>query len=228
MIVRKSASADLNSKRNLFFVIGLVISLLLVITAFEWKFYDDGQLANLDGDVSGIFEETLDIPQTEQPPPPPPKTSFVSIIEVPDIEEIEDEIQLNLDIDITEDMVVEQVEVSIPDVEDEEEAEEIFTIVEHNPQPIGGYEAFYQYIYNEIEYPRQALRSGVEGKVFVQFIVNQNGELTDFVIIKGIGGGCDQEAVRVLRKAPKWNAGKQRGKPVRVQMIIPIKFTLAE
>ncbi len=227
MITRKSKSADLNSKRNLFFSIGLVLSLLLVITAFEWKFYDDGHLANINGDVSGLFEETFEIPPTEQPPPPPPKkTSFVNIVEVPDIEEIEEDINLNLDIDITEEMVVEEVEISVPDVE-EEEAEEIFTIVEHNPQPIGGYEAFYTYMYSEIEYPREALRSGIEGKVFVQFVVNKNGELTNFVIVKGIGAGCDEETIRVLKKAPKWSAGRQRGKPVRVQMILPIKFTLA-
>ncbi len=227
MIVRKYESADLTKKQGLFFGIGLVISLLFVITAFEWRFYDDGNLANLGDATNAMFDEVLDIPPTEQPPPPPPRKTFVNIVEVPDIEDIEDEINIELDIDVTEEMVVEQIEFVVP-VEEEEETDEIFTIVEHNPEPTGGYQAFYEFLYQEIKYPKQALRSGIEGKVFVQFVVNKNGELTDFIIARGIGGGCDEEAIRVLQKAPRWKAGKQRGKPVKVRMMLPIQFSLQE
>jgi protein TonB len=67
---------------------------------------------------------------------------------------------------------------------------------------------------------------GVEGKVFVQFVVDKDGTLTDIKAVKGIGAGCDEEAVRVLKAAPKWKPGKQRGRPVKVRMILPITFKL--
>ena len=227
MIVRKYPSADISRYQGLFFGIGLSISLLLVVTAFEWKFYDDGSLANLDTNIDAMFDEILDIPPTVQPPPPPPSQSRVfELVEVPDVEEIEEDINIDLDIEVTEDMVIEQVEIEAPEIV-EEEAEEIFTVVENQPQPIGGYEAFYKYIYDEIKYPTFALRSNVEGRVFVQFVVEKDGTLTDFVIARGIGAGCDEEALRVLRGAPNWQPGKQRGKPVRVRMILPITFKIA-
>jgi protein TonB len=174
-----------------------------------------------------MFDEILDIPPTEQPPPPPPsQNKFVELVEVPDVEEIEEDIDISLDIEVTEEMVIEQVEIEAPEIV-EEEAEEIFTVVENQPQPVGGYETFYKYIYEEIKYPTFALRSNVEGRVFVQFVVEKDGRLTDFVVARGIGAGCDEEALRVLRGAPSWQPGKQRGKPVRVRMILPITFKIA-
>jgi protein TonB len=227
MIVRKYPSADIGKFENLFFGIGLSLSLLLVVTAFEWKFYDDGSLANLDTNINSMFDEILDIPPTVQPPPPPPSQSkFTELVEVPDVEEIEENIDINLDIEVTEEMVIEQMEIETPEIV-EEEAEEIFTVVENQPLPVGGYEAFYSYIYQEIKYPTFALRSNVEGRVFVQFVVEKDGTLTDFVIVRGIGAGCDQEALRVLKGAPNWQPGKQRGKPVRVRMILPITFKIS-
>ena len=77
-----------------------------------------------------------------------------------------------------------------------------------------------------MEYPAQARRMGVEGKVFVQFVVDKDGSLTDVKAVKGIGAGCDEEAVEIVKSAPKWKPGKQRGKAVRVRMIIPITFRL--
>jgi len=93
MEVKKTPDADLNKKSGLFLNIGLVVSLLIVISAFEWRFYDDGNLVDL-GQVRDEFEEMLEIPPTEQPPPPPPKIQQPEIIEVPDEEEIEDEIEV--------------------------------------------------------------------------------------------------------------------------------------
>ena len=71
-----------------------------------------------------------------------------------------------------------------------------------------------------------ARESGIQGTVYVTFVVEHDGSVTDVRILRGIGGGCDEEAVRVINSMPKWNAGKQRGKPVRVQFNMPIKFTL--
>ena len=105
---------------------------------------------------------------------------------------------------------------------------DIFTIVEEVPEFKGGMDAFYNYVEKEAKYPSQAQRLGVEGHVFVQFVVDKDGSLTDVKVIKGIGAGCSNEAVRVVRNAAPFNPGKQRGKPVRVRMVMPITFTLRE
>ncbi len=220
---KKKNEADVHKKTGLFLNVGLTLALLLTITAFEWKFYDDANLVDL-GQVQDNFEDIMDIPPTEQPPPPPPKVQQPEIIEVPDEEEIEEEIQVDLDVEISEETVVE--EVVFEDAPEEEVAEEIFTIVEDQPQPKGGMGAFYEYIQKKLRYPNQARRMGIEGKVFVQFVVDKDGTITDVQAVKGIGAGCDEEAARVISEAPKWSPGKQRGKPVKVRMILPITFKL--
>jgi protein TonB len=230
MEARKNPRYELAQYKSLFFNIGLVISMLMVIAAFEWRFYDDQEIMNV-GPTSTEFDETFDVPFTEQPPPPPPKTlKNVKIITIDNIAEIEEEININLDIEMTEDLAIEQViaqvtESDISDVE-EEDTEEIFVIVEDVPTPRGGMAAFYQHVNDNIKYPRQAQAMNIEGKVFVQFVVGKNGELTDIRVIRGIGGGCDEEAIRVVKISPTWNAGKQRGRPVRVKMVLPITFKI--
>jgi periplasmic protein TonB len=223
MELKKNPEADLTKKSGLFLNIGLVVSLLFCITAFEWKVYDDGSLVDL-GQVTDNFEDIMDIPPTEQPPPPPPVIQQPEIIEVPDEEEIEQEIEVNLDIDVTEDRVVEAIVFT--EAPPEEVAEEIFTVVEDQPTPNGGYEAFYKYVSKNMKYPAQARRMGVEGKVYVQFVVDKDGSITEVQAVKGIGAGCDEEAVRVLQEAPKWKPGKQRGRAVKVRMVLPIQFKL--
>ena len=90
----------------------------------------------------------------------------------------------------------------------------------------GGDEARINYLKNSIEYPQMARESGIQGRVFVTFVVEKDGNITDVRILRGIGGGCDEEAVRVIKNMPKWVPGKQRGKPVRVQFNMPILFKL--
>ena len=104
--------------------------------------------------------------------------------------------------------------------------EEIFSVVDGSASPKDGYQAFYRFIGENINYPPNARRLGVEGKVFVEFIVNRDGSLTDLKVIKGIGGGCDGEALRVISLSPNWNPGTQKGLPVRQKMVIPITFSL--
>jgi protein TonB len=230
MEARKNPRYELAQYKSLFFNIGLVISMLMVIAAFEWRFYDDQEIMNV-GPTSTEFDETFDVPFTEQPPPPPPKTlKNVKIITIDNIAEIEEEININLDIEMTEDLAIEQViaqvtESDISDVE-EEDTEEIFVIVEESPVPIGGLESFYQYVNSNIKYPKQALSMNIEGKVFIQFVVGKDGSLANIIVIRGIGGGCDEEAIRIVKGAPEWKAGKQRGKPVRVKMVLPITFKI--
>ena len=100
----------------------------------------------------------------------------------------------------------------------------VFTVVENQPEPGGGMREFYRFVGDNIKYPKEAREKGIEGKVFVQFVVNEYGELTDFKTLKGIGGGCDDEAIRVLQEASAWNPGTTDGKSVPVRMVMPITF----
>jgi periplasmic protein TonB len=223
MEAKKTESADLTKKTSFFFSIGLLITLALVFTAFEWKQYEES-LIDLQGKSTNTFEEMLEVPPTEQPPPPAPIIQQPQIVEVPDEEEIKEDLNLKFDVEVTEETKVEEVVVA--PVEEKENVDEIFSVVEESANPKGGYPAFYKFVGEKIKYPAQARRMGIEGKVFVEFVVNRDGTIVDVKAIKGIGAGCDEEAVRIVQSAPAWTPGKQRGKPVRQKMVIPITFKL--
>ncbi len=109
---------------------------------------------------------------------------------------------------------------SLPD------ADGVYTVVENRPEPKGGMSAYYKQIGDNIRYPQAARRAGTEGKVFVQFVVDEYGQLTDSKVLKGIGGGCDEEALRVIQEAPEWVPGNTNGQAVNVRMVLPIMFKL--
>ena len=223
-LAKKYSHIKLENYSRMFTQIGLAFTLAFVLWSFNYKSYDDGDLVDL-GQVDDDFEDIMEIPPTEQPPPPPPKIELPKIIEIPDEEEIEEEIEVDLDVEITEETVIE--DIVFEEAPEEEVADEIFDIVEDQPAPPGGMAAFYKYVGKEMKYPNQARRMGIEGKVFVQFVVDKAGRLTEVRSIKGIGAGCDEEAVRVIKNAPQWKPGKQRGRPVKVRMILPITFKLS-
>ena len=223
---KKSKDIKKHSAGTLISSVSLCLSFLFVIGMFEMKFHEHGSGVNLELSNQS-FEDLLEIPQTEQIQKPPVQAQAPTIIEVTD-EEIIEEIEINLDIEMTEETRIEDVvyEQSGEEAMPEENVDEIFTIVEEQPSPAGGMKAFYDYIANNLRYPPKAARMGIEGRVFVEFIVERDGSLTDINVAKGIGGGCDEEAIRVISHAPKWNPGRQRGKEVRVRMILPIVFRL--
>lgn len=103
----------------------------------------------------------------------------------------------------------------------------IFTAVEQEPSFPGGIEQFYRFLQSNIRYPAKAFENNVQGKVFLTFVVEKDGSLTDIKVVRGIGSGCDEEARRVITISPKWKPGIQNGRPVRVQYTMPISFTLA-
>jgi periplasmic protein TonB len=209
------------------FNLGLTISLALTLVAFEWKSYSNEEVASL-GTLEKVDEQVLQIPPTVQTPPPPPRMIQPEIVIVPDEEEIED-IAVDLTVDIKpQDAITTPVFVKkdAPIIPEEELEHAPFNVVEESATPEGGMDAFYKYLGKTLKYPSQARRMGVEGKVYVQFIVERDGNLTDIKIVKGIGAGCDEEAERVVKEAKKWKPGKQRGRPVRQRMVIPIIFQL--
>lgn len=224
---KKNAQADLHKKRGLFFTIGLTITCMFVISAFEWKTFSEVTKVNIQDEDT--IEEMINIPITEMPPPPKPVIQQPEVVEVPDEEKIEEDLEVNLDVEFKEIVppapVIKPKKKTPPPIKDEEE-EKIFIISEKEALPKGGIAAFYKYVGNQLKYPPQARRMGVEGTVIIQFVVEKDGSLTDMKVLKKVGAGCDEEALRVLKEAPKWTPGKQRGKAVRVRRSIPIKFAL--
>lgn len=216
---RKEREASL---RPLMLNIGMVLSIGLAILAINWKTYDQKALMDL-GQVEMEMNEIIEVPISEQPPPPPVKQEVFQIAEVKDTEVVE-ELELTLDVEVTENEALEEIEYVAP--LEEEEVEEIFVIVEQEPMPVGGFEAFYTYMAEELKYPSAALRLDISGTVYVEFVIEKDGTITQVKTVKGIGAGCNEEAVRVIENAAPWLPGKQRGKAVRVKKIIPVKFIL--
>ena len=206
--------------------IGFTITFLLLILVFNWK-VEEQAIVEL-GVVEAQAEIVYDIPISKQTPPPPPKaTEVYKIVEVENTLEVEKAV-VNIDIEATESTELQEVAVTIAEEVEEEVSDEIFIVVEESPEPVGGQRAFLEYLAANIRYPKAAARLNISGRVFVQFVVEKDGSLTDIKVVKGIGAGCDEEAIRVLSEAPKWNPGKQRGMPVRVSKLVPILFVLKE
>ena len=181
------ASNKGRQQTGLFRAIGLTITLALVILAFEWKSFEQEEVVNL-GNLDAEFEEILDIPITNQEPPPPPKEMIPpQIVEVPDEEEIEEDLEVNLDVEVTEETVIE--DVVFEEAPEEEVSDEIFEIVEENATPVGGMQEFYQYFGKALVYPVQARKAGVEGKVYIQFVVDKSGNISQVKVVKGLGHG---------------------------------------
>ncbi|MEJ2595383.1 MAG: energy transducer TonB, partial [bacterium] len=206
MEIKKTPKADLENKKTIFFEIGLIVALLIVFAAFEYKSYDKITIDLAQSAVEDIPEEI--IPITEQkvkPPPPPPPKAVTQIKIVEDDVEVEEDI--DIDVDADEDM--EMMEY-IPPEDDEEEIaeEEIFTVVESMPEFPGGMGELMKYLATNIKYPPLAKESGIQGRVFINFVVEPDGAISNVKVLRGIGGGCDEEAVRVVESMPKWKPGK--------------------
>lgn len=217
---KKNPEVDLEKKKGVFFQVGLITVLAVVLLAFEWTVYE--QQAGSLGDLVVELEEEEMIPITQQevtpPPPPPPQAVQIEIVE--DDEEIEE-------IEIEETEIDEDTEVEIVEVEEEVvEEPTIFTIVEENPEFVGGEAELFKFLGKNIKYPPMAKDAGIKGVVYVNFVVYETGEIKDVKVLRGIGGGCDEEAIRVVKSMPKWKPGKQRGKAVRVSYNLPIRFSL--
>lgn len=219
---KKNPTADLEKLRGVLSLGGLVLSLFVVYSVINWKFYDV-QASEL-GELIVDEEEEEIIPITEQntpPPPPPPPPAAPEIIEI-----VEDDIEVE-DIEIEDTEADAETVVEVFEEEEEVEEEEVFTIVESMPQfPGGGQAALFKYLGKNIKYPQIAKENGIQGTVFVNFVVGKDGSIRDVKILRGVNKMLDKEAVRVVESFPKWIPGKQRGKPVSVTYNLPIKFTL--
>ncbi|NTW23768.1 MAG: energy transducer TonB, partial [Lentimicrobium sp.] len=206
MEAKKTPKADLESKRTLFVQIGLIVALAAMLVAFEWKTYDIKQVDLGGRQAEKVEEDLVEITNQNKPPPPPappPTTTLINIVQ----NDVEVEDDLNIDAEATELTEIPEY-TPIASTEEEEVAEaEIFTVVEESPSFPGGDEARIRFLTDNIKYPQIARESSIQGTVYVTFVVEKNGNVTDVRILRGIGGGCDEEAVRVIKAMPKWNPG---------------------
>lgn len=218
MALHKEDKYNLKNKYTLYMEAGLIVTLGILIVAFraDWSNKSDFEIV-LPEQEQITMEEIQQTQQIEQPPPPPKPPVPV---EVPNDEILEDDI-LDLDASLDLDAPAAALPPPPPPPEEEEDEPEIFFIVEEMPEPIGGIAA----IQADVKYPEIARKAGVEGRVFLQFVVNEQGNVQDVVVSRGIGAGCDEEAVRAVSEA-KFTPGKQRGKPVKVRMSLPVTFKL--
>lgn len=224
---------------------GILASIVLMILAFSWTKYE--KVIDVSGLLGTLDEEIeMETPRTAEPPPPPPPPPPPVIQEVPDDISVETVIQQ--DQSIEEETVVEAPPPVIekaapppppPPPPPKEEEEEIFKVVEDNPAFPGCEDIsdkaekkkcaetkMLQFIYSNIKYPPIARENGVEGTVYVKFVVEKDGSITAPEVVRDIGAGCGDEALRVVKMMPNWEPGKQRGRPVRVQFNLPVKYKL--
>ncbi len=227
MQIKKSEKASLEGNKLVYMLMGLVLVLSLCYVALEWT---QKEVTTYDQPVDdfGLVEEELDeIQQTQQetpPPPPPPAVQEVEVLNV-----VEDNVETeSIEVTSEDDKDIE-IEVAPPVevVEDEEPEDVIFVVVESMPEFPGGPQAMYKFLGENIKYPVIAQENGIQGRVVCQFTVNKDGSLVDIEVVRSGGdASLDKEAVRVIKSMPKWKAGKQRGKPVRVKYTLPVNFKL--
>ena len=219
MAVRKTEEANLRNEYPIWIQLGLVTALSILLIGFKWNIEISGD-STVDLEEQDVVEME-EVQQTEQEvkPPPPPKPPVP--MEVPNDEIIEDEnVDFDTSLDLDESLDTTQGPPP-PDEGEEEEEQEIFVVVENSPELIGGLAA----LQGEVEYPEFAKKAGIEGRVFVQFVVDENGNVQNPKVTRGVHKLLNEEAVRAVRKMT-FKPGKQRGKPVKVQMSLPVTFRL--
>ena len=230
MEVKKYPYCDLNCYRNIFIEIGLVLALGICLLAFEMK--TTVKKAEIEGSIVTEEVESEIIPITRQqevqPPEPPPPPKVVEVLNI-----VSNDVEITDDLEIMDTEADDQTSIDatpVPanyqQVEEEEEEAPVFYIVEEMPEFPGGELALRQFLANAIKYPAIAQENGIQGKVYVNFVVGKDGRVTDAQVIRSVDPSLDKEALRVINNLPTWKPGKQRGQPVRVAFTVPINFVI--
>lgn len=223
---KKSDKANLENKKGIFFLIGLVISLGTILLAFEWK---SKPKAVVDlGSSTFVPDEFVYIPPTphEKKELPPQK------IEVPFFELVDNHSEIDNELDAFNSEVTDETFLDFNPIvfqkkeNKNEEEEKIHFFVDDMPEFPGGEKALIKYLGKNVRYPIIAQENGIKGKVFVSFIIDQNGLISNVELIRGVDVSIDNEALRVVRSMPKWKPGRQNGMPVKVRYSVPILFEL--
>ncbi len=224
---KKSEKANLENKKSMFIQVGLIVALLVCLGAMEWT---SGQ--KKDSAFAGMTEEAIEeeqIPVTEETPPeemPPPEVTVTDLFEI-----VEDDVVIDNELKFEDDETSEDkvVEIYAPvlQAEEEEVEEEIFVIVEDMPKFKGGdINKFREWVQKRVRYPELAAENGIQGRVFITFVVETNGNVSNVTISRSVDQLLDEAAKEAVMASPKWEPGMQRGRPVRVRYSIPIIFQL--
>jgi protein TonB len=225
--VKKSPKANLEVHKGTYIMMGLVLGVSLLFFAFEWS----TQTSKLNENIlvqDVLAEEEIEITRrdpTPPPPPPPPEPETPEIIEV-----VEEKVETKLEIQIEDDQSQRQMQAYVPPPppkpKQEEVTEEIFVVVENQPEFPGGNTAMMKFLSDNIKYPVIAQENGIQGRVICNFVVERDGSITDVQVVRGVDPSLDKEAVRVIQQMPRWKPGKQRGQAVRVRFTLPVVFRL--
>ena len=229
MELKKSPKADLEGNKRIFLMIGLVLALGIVLLAFEWKAKPTAGSSLGTLEMSEVEDEVIPITRQEQvqPPPPPPPPQVIEVLNI-----VDDNVDILDDLSLFDSEADRETFIDVAPViqtvkkEEEEEEAQVFFIVEEMPEFPGGEAALRRYIANSIKYPQIAQENGIQGRVYVQFVVERDGSVSNASVARGVDPSLDREALRVVNTLPKWKAGMQRGKPVKVSYTVPINFVL--
>lgn len=216
-----------------FFVLGIVVAVPLISAIVNKNRLIRDQQREVGVEMKTMAQEELPPP----PPPPPPPEALVEKVRFTAPVVVEDTLvdtglatQDDLSTIASSEVPSEEMEIEIKEdkvhVIEQKVESKIFTVVEEQPQFPGGEEALAKYLRENIKYPDEAKSLNISGIVYLTFVVEENGSISGLQVIRGIGGGCDEEALRVVRGMASWVPGKQRGVPVRVQFNLPVRFTL--
>jgi len=232
---------QLRKKYNRVVLIATLIGSAIIATAVIVPYINASRsAASKMRDAKEVIAEMSNDLQNEAappppPPPPPPPAEQQTVVKyvapvVVDSMKVEDESKLMISDEQVETTVnkevVEVVEQKQEEVEVEQKEEEVFVVVEEMPEFPGGVKALRQYLATAVKYPVIAQENGIQGKVYVNFVVNKDGSVSNAKIARGVDPSLDAEALRVVSTLPKWKPGKQRGAPVRVSYTVPISFKL--
>jgi len=229
MELKKSDKVNLEKKSSIFFELGLIVAIALILIAFEWTStgfktneYATNQSEQAEQEIIPITRQE----KTKPKPPEPPKVTEILNIVNNDVN-LQDELQLQ-DLEADVNTKVPEINYDVSEEEEDNSGEgEIFYIVEDMPSFKGqGVNGFRTWVAQHLKYPEIAAENGISGRVFVQFVVERNGTVDNVKVVRGVDPALDAEAIRVVKSSPKWTPGKQRGKPVRVAYTIPIVFVL--
>jgi protein TonB len=227
MIEKKSDKGNLEKRKLSFLLIGFAAVLALTYVSFElFASRDKGTVMAIDDDefIEVMDEDVIATDQTPPPPPPPVAQQQEVVLNI-----VDNSIQVNTDFDFSQDFdedaeVEEYVPIDI--VEEETEEAPPVRFAEEMPEYIGGMEAMYAFLKNELQYPEVARNNNIQGTVLLEFVVERDGSVSNVKPLVSLYPECDAEAIRVVKKMPKWKPGKQMGKPVRCYFNLPIRFTL--
>lgn len=215
----------LEKNKGIFFKTGLSISMILVLLAFEYK-VSERSITDLPPQMDVYIDDEMIEITIPEPPAPPPAPDMQEITIVPD-NELDEDYEFQIDVDLTGDVAIDDFSpVKFVKEEDLIDEKEVFVSPEIMPEFPGGIKALYEHLANNLRYPSAARETGIQGRVYVSFVIEKDGSVSNVKVMRGIGGGCDQEAVRVIESLPRWHPGQMGTRPVRVSYSLPVFFKL--